>query len=127
MTSVVLINPKYPHNVGGAFRACAAFGADNLYVTGRRAEWSDSGKGNRLPREERMRVYKDKVALTRTEKPFDCTQGSVVVAVEVSPPADPLPHLEHPDDATYVFGPEDGSLTRAENGLCHRFIIIPSD
>src|SRR5271170_2890464 len=113
MTAVVLINPKYPHNVGAALRACAAFGATELYVTGDRAQWEITGKGQRLPREERMRVYKDKVQLTRTARPFDyCDDDMVPVAVEIDPTAEPLATFQHPDNALYVFGPEDGSIPK---------------
>jgi tRNA(Leu) C34 or U34 (ribose-2'-O)-methylase TrmL len=127
MTSVVLIDPKFPHNVGSTLRACAAFGADQLYVTGNRAQWEITGKGQRLPREERMRAYKDKVDLIRTDRPFDLIPGMVPVAVEVSPTAEPLAHFQHPRNACYVFGPEDGSIPKAINQHCHRFVIIPSD
>jgi tRNA(Leu) C34 or U34 (ribose-2'-O)-methylase TrmL len=127
MTSVVLINPKFAFNVGGALRACAAFNADHLYVTGNRAQWEVTGKGRRLPREERMRVYKDKVKLIRDERPFDCLSSMVPVAVEVDPTAEPLATFEHPPDAVYVFGPEDGSIPKVIRMRCHRFIIIPSD
>ena len=135
MTAVALINPKYPHNVGASLRACAAFGATELYVTGQRAQWETTGKGQRLPREERMRVYKDKVDLIRTERPFDdALRNSVLfnerlvpVAVEISTTAEPLATFEHPANALYVFGPEDGSIPRVSRRFCHRFIIIPSD
>lgn len=135
MTAVVLINPKYPHNVGAAYRACAAFGAEKLYVTGSRAQWEATGKGQRLPREERMRVYKDKVALVRTARPFEMAfhdnelddERLVPVAVEVSPTAEPLAFFEHPANALYVFGPEDGSVPRVARRFCHRFVILPGD
>jgi tRNA(Leu) C34 or U34 (ribose-2'-O)-methylase TrmL len=126
MTSVILWNPKYPHNVGAALRACAAFGADKLYVTGDRAHWETTGKGLRLPREERMRVYKNKVEIIRGERPFDLVSG-VPVAVEVSPTAEPLASFQHPREAVYVFGPEDGSIPKVARRFCHRFVIIPSD
>lgn len=126
MTSVILWNPKYPHNVGAALRACAAFDADKLLVTGQRAEWEVTGKGKRLPREERMKQYNQKVELIRNDRPFDLV-SAVPVAVEVSPSAEPLTTFTHPDNAVYVFGPEDGSIPKVALRFCHRFVIIPSD
>jgi tRNA(Leu) C34 or U34 (ribose-2'-O)-methylase TrmL len=127
MTAVALINPKYPHNVGASLRACAAFGADQLWVTGQRAEWEITGKGKRLPREERMKQYRDKVELIRSDRPFDSLQGRTPVAVEIDPTAEPLATFRHPDNALYVFGPEDGSIPKVAKRFCHRFVIIPSD
>jgi tRNA(Leu) C34 or U34 (ribose-2'-O)-methylase TrmL len=126
MTSVILMNPKYPHNVGAALRACAAFDADKLLVTGDRAQWETTGKGQRLPREERMKQYNQKVELIRNDRPFDLVSG-VPIAVEVSPTAEPLATFTHPENAVYVFGPEDGSVPKVARRFCHRFIIIPSD
>lgn len=126
--TVVLVNPKYPHNVGNAFRACAALGVTKLYVTGQRAQWEYTGKGQRLPREERMRSYKEKVEIIRCEKPFDdLDTGVVPVAVEISPTAEPLALFRHPDNACYVFGPEDGGIPKPIRALCHRFVILPTN
>jgi hypothetical protein len=53
--AVLLINPKFPHNVGGALRACSAFSAGRLaWTTERIPARSDWPPGQRLPREERM-------------------------------------------------------------------------
>jgi tRNA(Leu) C34 or U34 (ribose-2'-O)-methylase TrmL len=61
---------------------------------------------------------------THRSMPFD---GTVVpVAVELRRNAESLIEFTHPEDAVYVFGPEDGSLDRAVLGLCHRFVVIPT-
>jgi tRNA(Leu) C34 or U34 (ribose-2'-O)-methylase TrmL len=123
--SVLLINPKYPHNVGTCLRAAACFGADGVYWTGTRVSL-DVGRGERLPREERMRAYRD-IPLERldTMRPLNHLTGTPV-AVELVPGAEELPAFEHPEDAVYVFGPEDGSLPKGIRTACHRFIRIPS-
>jgi tRNA(Leu) C34 or U34 (ribose-2'-O)-methylase TrmL len=57
--SVLIIDPKYPHNVGNALRACACFGAERLAWSGNRVpDPADWPAGARLPREERMRIYR---------------------------------------------------------------------
>jgi len=46
--------------------------------------------------------------------------------VELRKNAESLIEFEHPDNALYVFGPEDGSLDRAVLARCHRFVVIPA-
>jgi tRNA(Leu) C34 or U34 (ribose-2'-O)-methylase TrmL len=124
--AVVLVNPKYPRNVGGAYRSCAALGAEQLWYTGDRAaaQWEAEG---RLPREERLRAYRH-VELIRGEGRFlRQFPGATIVAVEVDPGAQVLTYFEHPDEAVYVFGPEDGTLPKGIRTACHQFVIIPSD
>ena len=48
------------------------------------------------------------------------------MAVELRPNAESLVDFEHPDEATYVFGPEDGSLPKGILSVCHRFVVIPT-
>lgn len=123
--SIILCNPKYPHNVGAAVRAASCFGARNILFTGKRVSLKGE-KGYRLPREERMKGYKD-VTLLNDEYPFNrFPEGVVPVAVEVRPNSEPLPLFQHPENAVYVFGPEDGSIPQVYLQHCHRFIVIPS-
>jgi tRNA(Leu) C34 or U34 (ribose-2'-O)-methylase TrmL len=34
--------------------------------------------------------------------------------------------FQHPDNAVYVFGPEDGSIPQVLRRHCHRFVKIPA-
>lgn len=125
--AVVLTNPKYPHNVGGVVRACAAFGVPQMWYTGERAEseWVAAG---RIPREERLRDYRSVEVVKGSGRVLDqFPAGTVPVAVEVHPGAEVLTWFQHPESAVYVFGPEDGSLERGTLTACHRVLIIPSD
>jgi len=124
--AVVLINPKYDHNVGAALRACSCFDIKQLWFTGDRVPLEVNGKGRRLPREERMKGYKD-VELRNFDYVFDEFEKDVVpVAVEVREHAEDLVDFEHPEKALYVFGPEDGSLSKVELMHCYRFVVIPT-
>jgi tRNA(Leu) C34 or U34 (ribose-2'-O)-methylase TrmL len=124
--AVVLIDPKHPHNVGAALRACSCWGVGQLWWTGRRVRL-DAAKGRRLPREERMKGYRQ-VEMTIDDRVFDrFPRGSATpVAVELLPAAESLATFEHPEDALYVFGPEDGGLPKPVRLLCHRFVFIPT-
>jgi tRNA(Leu) C34 or U34 (ribose-2'-O)-methylase TrmL len=122
---VILTNPKFAHNVGGALRACSCFGVPSLWWTGSRVTL-DVKNGERLPREERMRGFRD-VEMVRDDRPFDrLPEGATPVGVEVRPNAENLFAFEHPDNPVFVFGPEDGSLSRTVLGQCHRFVFLPT-
>jgi tRNA(Leu) C34 or U34 (ribose-2'-O)-methylase TrmL len=123
--AVVLVDPKFPHNVGAAVRAASCYGLGQVWFTGDRVSLVGR-RGYRLPREERMRAYQE-VELRHDDAPFDAFGPAVVpVAVELRRNAESLIDFAHPDDAVYVFGPEDGSLDRAVLGRCHRFVVIPT-
>lgn len=122
--SVLLINPKYPHNVAGIVRACAAYGACHMRYTGTRMDKNLSG-WDRLPREERMKGYRS-VTWKRTERPFEDFPDHVPVAIEVRENSEMLQHFDHPKKALYVFGPEDGGLKGTTLRHCHRFVAIPT-
>jgi tRNA(Leu) C34 or U34 (ribose-2'-O)-methylase TrmL len=124
--AVILVSPKQSGNVAGALRACSAFGVAQLRITGYRAlpELSPKGKP-RTRRELRMEAYSD-VDVIHDSHPFGAYAGARIIAVEVMDDAVPLTWFSHPDDAVYVFGPEDGSLGRAQKIHCTDFVIIPS-
>lgn len=132
MSKIALTNPKYPHNVGAAIRACSCWEIDELIWSGKRVPhpdgWSESELAEyRIPREERMKGYKS-VKLTQTDKFKDIITNNylIPVAVEIMPDAENLFDFVHPPNAIYIFGPEDGGLDWRVKQHCHRFIKIPT-
>jgi tRNA(Leu) C34 or U34 (ribose-2'-O)-methylase TrmL len=122
--TILLINPKNPYNVAGAVRACASLGGEQVFYTGKRIK-KIVEKWTRIPREERMFA----VRLTATARPLEgpIFTTRTPVAVEYDETFEPLTTFQHPDDAVYVFGPEDGGLSKGMLGACHRHVRIPSE
>jgi tRNA(Leu) C34 or U34 (ribose-2'-O)-methylase TrmL len=122
--TIVLTDPKYPHNVGAVVRAASCFGISDVLITGNRVEL-EGRPGYRLPREERMRG-RYKVDLRRVDRPIDALGPDVTpVAVELVPGAEEMIWFDHPDSAAYIFGPEDGNLDSSIRRLCHRVVALP--
>lgn len=119
---VLLSNPKWAHNVAGAIRACSCYGISTMLWSGKRV---DPTTMERLPREERMKGYKD-VYWEVNERAFDLFPDTIPVCIEIVPHAENLVEFEHPERALYVFGPEDGSVPQVYKRFCHRFVFIPS-
>lgn len=127
--AILIENPKWPFNVGAAVRAAAGYDVPRVVWSGARV-WHEQMPNRRLPREERMRAYQsverervDDLRNVITTRP----NGTAIVAVEILPGAESLMAFEHPVDAMYVFGPEDGTLSKGLRPYCHRFVVIPTE
>jgi len=138
--SIILEDPKYARNVSQIVRLASGYDFKQVFFTGNRVDLEDpsknldgrggskggkKGKGKaRLPREERMKGYQ-KVDICHHQRPFDCFKSGVpVIGIELREGAMPLHEFEHPEEAIYVFGPEDGSINRLARH-CHQFVYIP--
>jgi tRNA(Leu) C34 or U34 (ribose-2'-O)-methylase TrmL len=123
--AIVLLNPKYSHNVAAVLRTASCYGVRQVWFTGDRVRL-DMEARKRIPREERMRGYAE-VDLYCFERPLEqFPRGCVPIAVEVRAESEPLTHFVHPENAVYIFGPEDGSIHQTILSLCHRFVRIPT-
>lgn len=121
---VILEDPKYPRNVATVQRTCSCYGCKKLWITGKRVSLVPY-EGYRLPREERMRGYKD-VELKQLDFKVKELKGVVPVAIEFTQSSENLTEFEHPENALYIFGPEDGGVSKSLLSACHRFVKIPS-
>jgi tRNA(Leu) C34 or U34 (ribose-2'-O)-methylase TrmL len=122
---IILINPKYPDNLGKIVRIAAAFNVNQIFYTGTRLDRALSSM-DRIPRELRMKEYKH-IVRTNHSRPFDyLANDHTPIAVEVLDNAESIYEFEHPENAAYIFGPEDGSIPSHILRLCHRFVTIPT-
>jgi tRNA(Leu) C34 or U34 (ribose-2'-O)-methylase TrmL len=123
--SIVLTDPRFPHNVGMTVRLASCYGIKQVWFTGERVQLELESK-KRLPREERMKGYRD-VEMINYERPLEQFARDVVpVAVEVRANSERLDQFVHPKNAVYVFGPEDGDVPASLLACCHRFLVIPT-
>ena len=56
----------------------------------------------------------------------DELQATRLVAIELVENACPLPDFRHPQDALYVFGPEDGNLPQDIVDAAHEVVYVPT-
>lgn len=126
LPAVAIINPKFPHNIGAALRACSCYSIPQLWYTGNRVSMVGDGKKYRLPREERMKGYGEVTVIQNNYFFEQFPADTVPVAIEVRENSESLQQFEHPKNALYVFGPEDGGLKRLYLQHCHRFVAIPA-
>lgn len=118
--SVGLINPKSPTNVGGVLRACGCYGVSSVYFSGQR--YARAKKYATDTKNNAAKIPITEVANLQQAIP----DGASVVAVELVEGATPLPHFIHPDNAFYLFGPEDGSIDNETLTWCNHVVYIPT-
>jgi tRNA(Leu) C34 or U34 (ribose-2'-O)-methylase TrmL len=115
-----LVNPKSPENVGMIMRAAGCYEASKVFYTGKRFD--------------RARQFFTDTKNIHEKIPLQCAEnllttvpeGAKIVAVELVEGATPLVHFQHPEQAYYIFGPEDGSLTQAILDACDHVVYIPT-
>jgi tRNA(Leu) C34 or U34 (ribose-2'-O)-methylase TrmL len=121
--SIGLVNPKHADNLGMVVRAANCFGVRQVWYSGNRVKLEDE---RRIPRELRMKEYDD-VELIQYDYFFDqFPKGVVPVAIELKEGAEDLTGFIHPENAFYIFGPEDGSVPSNILKFCHRIVQIPT-
>src|SRR5258708_7416633 len=86
--AVVMLDPKFIVNVASMVRNCPAFGTDWLILPGDRLDIPTGRKGDRLPRQERMREYRT-VNIVQSDFPTVLfrNQDAVPIGVELVPGA----------------------------------------
>ncbi|WP_163931016.1 RNA methyltransferase [Paraferrimonas sp. SM1919] len=116
-----LINPKTPTNVGTILRACGCFNVDNVYYTGERyhraAQYQPDTKG--MENKINIEQVTDIIAAA--------PQGATIICVDLIEGAIPLHMFEHPENAYYIFGPEDGTIGQDVIDQCHQAIYIATE
>jgi tRNA(Leu) C34 or U34 (ribose-2'-O)-methylase TrmL len=115
--AIGLHNPRDRRNVGAVLRAAYCFEAALVAVSGRRYKVQRTDTASTHVHLPLLQIDDLRLAV-----PYDC----VPVAVERRADALPLPTYQHPRNAFYVFGPEDGDLGKSVLSWCRDVVYIPT-
>ena len=122
--SIGLSNPKSPENVGSAMRAAGNFRVDGVYYTGRRYPRALMRNPD-LP--DLRRKVGQNIPLSEVACLIDTAPENMqIVCVEFAVNAIPLPEYQHPDNAFYIFGPEDGTLSQDTIDRADAVVYVPT-
>ena len=134
--SIGLTNPKSPSNVGAVMRAAGCYCVDQVLYTGQRyanAAKHHSSIHSHSKLNTDTKNARDKIPL----KPVDNFENleslraflpntTKIICVDLVEGATPLPHFQHPDQALYVFGPEDGTISQAVVNIADDVVYVPT-
>ncbi|MCK5880452.1 MAG: RNA methyltransferase, partial [Sinobacterium sp.] len=123
-----LVNPKSPTNVGSVLRAAGCFGVDEIYYSGSRyTRAAEFTKGHgRIHHSDTQNASK-RVALNQSDDLLaECEPAMKIVCVELVEGAKALPSFTHPEQALYIFGPEDGSIPQKIIDAADEVVFMPT-
>ncbi len=117
---VGLVNPKSPSNVAVILRVAGCFGIDAIFYTGKRYDYAK--QFNEDTKNIRFQIPNSSVS----DLIQACPEGASKVVVELTPGAQSIVEFEHPNNAYYIFGPEDGSVPQSIIDEADSVIYIPT-
>ncbi|WP_415894836.1 RNA methyltransferase [Neptuniibacter sp. PT34_22] len=119
-----LTDPKSPENVGAIMRAAGCYNVQSVTYTGNRFNKAQE-QNKRLQTDTRNmleRIPLDHIECFKASIP----KGARPVAIELVEGATSLIDYEHPENAYYIFGPEDRSIDKEVVAWCEDVIYIPT-
>ena len=118
--SIGLVNPKNPVNVASILRAAGCYGVASVFYTGQRYRIAKDFNAD-------TKAFHKVIPTVGVESLRDVVpEGASVVAVELVEGAQPLPTFEHPENAFYILGPEDGSVGEDVLSWCDHVVYVPT-
>ena len=124
-----LVNPKNPINVGAILRASGCYDVSEILYTGTRyALAAQYEKGHSRTTHLDTNDAARNIMLDQVEDLIEQAQARqlTTVCIELVEGAEDLPSFDHPDDAMYIFGPEDGSVNKQLVKACDHVVYIPT-
>ncbi|GLR72760.1 RNA methyltransferase [Agaribacter marinus] len=121
--SIGLVNPKAATNVAAILRSAGCFGASSIFYTGQRFGYA---KDNNKDFAQDTQNFRKQIPTVGVDdllayKP----DGAISVVIELVENAIALPEFKHPENAYYIFGPEDGSVSQTLVDEADHVVFIP--
>lgn len=122
--SIGLINPKSPENVSSVMRAAGNFRVDSVFYTGKRYPRAVKLKSCTV---DMSRKVSNDIPLSEAADLIDDGPDKLkIVCIEFAENAIALPEYQHPHDAFYIFGPEDGNISQQFIDRADAVVYIPT-
>ncbi len=115
-----LTDPKSPSNVGAVMRAAGCYQADEVRYTGVR--YAKAAKFHTDTKDVSRKIPLNAVTSLTSNLPPE----QQVVCVDLVEGAIPLPEFEHPENALYIFGPEDGTIAQETIDRADAVVYVPT-
>ncbi len=115
-----LYNPKSPTNVGAVLRAAGCYDAAQVRYNCTRYSRAVKFQTDTQNSQERIQLVE------MEDLTANVADDVEIVCVELVVGATALPHFTHPENAIYVFGPEDGSLPQEMVDKAHHVVYVPT-
>ncbi len=115
-----LHNPKSPTNVGAVMRAAGCYDASQVRYNGTRYSRAVRFQTDTQNTQERIALVEMDDLTAELDKDV------AVVCVEFAVGATSLPSFSHPENAVYIFGPEDGSLPQDIVDRADHVVYVPT-
>ena len=122
--SIGLTNPKSPENVASVMRAAGNFQVDSVFFTGKRYPRAVKLKSCTV---DMSRKVSQDVPLSKMTNLIDEAPDNLkIVCIEFAENAIALPDYQHPVNAFYIFGPEDGTLSQQVIDRADAVVYVPT-
>lgn len=119
-TFIGLVNPKTPTNMGAIMRAAGCYQVSSVRYTGERFSYA-------VKYHTDTKDIHGKIPLCNVESLLaDLPTDTKIVCVELVEGATLLSEFRHPQQAIYIFGPEDGCIPQGVIDQADHVLYIPT-
>jgi tRNA(Leu) C34 or U34 (ribose-2'-O)-methylase TrmL len=129
--TIGLTNPKSPTNVGSVMRAAGNYNVDQVVYTGKR--YAQAAKFSGTKHNTDTKNIRNKIPLTAVDDFINIkdlleniASTTKIICVDLVEGAIPLPHFVHPEQALYIFGPEDGTISQTIIDCADDVVYVPT-